>query len=79
MEGFFCVSSLRGIYLEGLIFGILQYYKFILASSLKERVILYTLFPRIIAKAWADYNSFRFIRRQILEGGDYFKHCSLKV
>ena len=30
---------------EGLIFGILQYYKFILASSLKERVILYTLFP----------------------------------
>ena len=30
---------------EGLIFGILQYYKFILATSLKEQDILYILFP----------------------------------
>ena len=26
MEGFFCVTSLGGLYLEGLIFGILRYF-----------------------------------------------------
>ena len=55
MEGFFALRFWgayirRGLYMEGLIFWILQYYKFILASSLKERDILSMLFPWIIAR-----------------------------
>ena len=64
---------------EGLISGILQYYKFILATSLKERDIIYTISLNNSQGLGEIIIFFHVIKRQLLEGGNYFKYCSLKV